>query len=92
MNSKTLNTPLSFLTVGEFLELLNGIEKPKVAPQISTEYEYGLDGLAKTLGCSKSTAWRVKKTGALDKAITQRGRKIIVNKHLAIKLYDDVKN
>jgi hypothetical protein len=90
--SRTLNTPLSFLTVGEFLELLKGIEKHKEVPPQQKVYEYGLIGLANTLGCSKATAWKVKKSGLLDEAIIQRGRKIIVDKHLAIKLYKNVKN
>lgn len=91
--SRNLNTPLSFLTVGEFLELLKSKE-PQQESQVNetTEYEYGLTGLANVLGCSKATAWKVKKSGVLDEAITQRGRKIIINKHLAVKLYNDVKS
>lgn len=88
-----LDKPLSFLTVGELLDLLNIGQQPKQVIQKETpEYVYGLQGLAKVLGCSKTTAWKVKKSGVLDEAITQRGRKIIIDKHLAIKLYNDVRN
>lgn len=42
-------------------------------------YEHGLAGLAKILGCTERHASRLKKTGKLDSAIQQIGRKIIVN-------------
>ncbi len=41
------------------------------------KYSYGLDGLMNLLGCSKTTAWRIKKSGIIDNAYTQVGRKII---------------
>lgn len=44
------------------------------------EYVYGLDGLAKLLGCSKQSAMRAKNSGKFAKAIKQDGRKIIINK------------
>lgn len=91
MSNYPLNTPLSFLTIGDFLEILKQAqikENPTNKDFSKKEYAYGLIGLAKVLGCSKTTAWKIKKTGVLDRAISQRGRKIIVDKNLAIKLYD----
>ena len=41
---------------------------------------------AKLFGCSLPTANRIKKSGKIDKAITQIGRKIIVNVELALEL------
>lgn len=38
---------------------------------------YGITGLAKFLGCSDATAWRYKKSGRFDAAISQFGDKII---------------
>ena len=42
-------------------------------------YEYGIEGLAKVFKCSIPTANRIKKSGVIDAAITQVGRKIVVD-------------
>ncbi len=47
---------------------------------------YGILGIAKLFGCSLPTANRIKKSGKIDKAITQIGRKIIVDAELALEL------
>lgn len=52
----------------------------------SDKYAYGLDGLARLFGCSKPTANRIKQSGKIDKAIKQIGRKIIIDKALALEL------
>ena len=46
----------------------------------------GILGIAKLFGCSLPTANRIKKSGKIDKAITQIGRKIIVDVELALEL------
>ena len=46
------------------------------------KYVYGILGIAKLFGCSLPTANRIKKSGKIDKAITQIGRKIIVDVEL----------
>lgn len=50
------------------------------------KYVYGYSGIAELFGCSKSTAARIKLSGILDAAITQVGRKIIIDAELAIEL------
>jgi len=50
------------------------------------QYVYGILGIAKLFGCSLPTANRIKKSGKIDKAITQIGRKIIVDAELALEL------
>lgn len=50
------------------------------------KYVYGLSGLAQIFGCSIPTANRIKKSGKIDKAIKQIGRKIIVDVELALEL------
>lgn len=50
------------------------------------KYVYGILGIAKLFGCSLPTANRIKKSGKIDKAITQIGRKIIVDVELALEL------
>ena len=47
---------------------------------------YRILGIAKLFECSLPTANRIKKGGKIDKAITQIGRKIIVDAELALEL------
>lgn len=47
---------------------------------------YGLAGLSQLLGCSQSTAARIKKSGVLDPAIRQTGKIIVVDADLALDL------
>lgn len=49
-------------------------------------YVYGLSGIARLFGCSLPTANRIKQSGKIDRAITQVGRKIIVDADLALEL------
>lgn len=65
------------------------IEKEGIQSPISSKrYVYGISGLGALLGCSQTTACRVKSSGILDEAITQVGRKIIVDADLAISLFN----
>lgn len=52
----------------------------------SEKYVYGIKGIADLFGCSVPTANKIKKSGQIDKAITQVGRKIIVDAELALEL------
>ncbi len=49
-------------------------------------FVYGLKGIAEIFGCSVPTANRIKASGAIDEAITQIGRKIIVDASMALEL------
>ena len=49
-------------------------------------YVYGIAGLCEIFGCSKPTAIRIKKSGRIDKEITQVGRKIVIDAELALQL------
>ena len=71
--------PLLELTVEEFMNL----QKNKVQEK---KYEYGLKGLAKTLGCSRSKAAEIKSSGILNDAIIQNGNLIIIDKEKAMEL------
>lgn len=48
----------------------------------------GIEGIARLYGCSRATAQRIKSSGRIDAAITQVGRKIVVDTRLALQLYD----
>ena len=82
--------PLWQMTGKEFLFLQqNGgqnsrLDSPTVNPD--KKYVYGIHGISQLFGCSIPTAHRIKKSGKIDKAITQIGRKIIVDADLALEL------
>ena len=91
MNLSTLKEkPIWQMTGEELLCLLQNstVSEPQKLPAIDTtkKYVYGISGIARLFGCSIPTANRIKQSGKIDKAITQIGRKIIVDAELAIEL------
>lgn len=89
-----LNKRVIDLTAGELLELLEKGGQPQVQVD-STDprklYVYGLAGIARLFGCSKTQANRIKQSGALDPAITQIGSLIITDAKKAVELHKKVK-
>lgn len=85
------NTPLWQLTVGEFLELQR-MQINLLFSSKSGKYEYGIKGLAKVLGCSRSKASKIKASGVLDEAIFQNGKMIIIDKDKALELFNNIKD
>ena len=55
-------------------------------PAERRHYVYGIRGIAEIFNCSLPTANRIKKSGRIDKAITQVGRKIVIDAELALEL------
>lgn len=91
------NTPISFLTVGDLMDIVNKCvsEQVKLIPEPNVEerkFVYGLKGLADLLGCSVVTAHKIKNSGVIDKAITQIGKKIIVDSDKALELIGKKRN
>lgn len=88
MNQDLFNKPLWQMTAAELLALQK--EKENITTTIvrdhSKKYVYGIAGIAQLFGCSIPTANRIKKSGKIKKAITQIGRKIIVDADLAMEL------
>ena len=82
------------MTGEEFMYLSQNVGKDTEAKEPMTKtldppaskYVYGLAGIAQLFGCSIPTANRIKKSGKIDKAIRQIGRKIIVDAELALEL------
>lgn len=78
------------MTGEELIYLLQSedLKKPLVISSLnsSKRYVYGIVGIAKLFGYSMPTANRIKKSGRIDRAITQIGRKIIVDAELALEL------
>jgi hypothetical protein len=82
--------PIWQMTGEEFLFLQQNGERKMVenSPPVNPnkKYVYGIRGIAQLFGCSMPKANRIKKSGKIDKAITQIGRKIIVDAELALEL------
>jgi len=92
---KKLKKPLWQLTADEFLDLLKESisvvpptteKKQETEPAREKRYVYGIPGIAALFDCSIATANRIKKSGKIDDAIMQVGRKIVVDADLALKL------
>lgn len=89
-----LQKPLWQMTGEEFIYLSQNARQDHDAAQTavttidasSSKYVYGLSGIASLFGCSIPTANRIKKSGRIDRAIKQIGRKIIVDAELALEL------
>ena len=93
MNLEALKEkPIFQMTGEEFLFLQRSIDqepqesKGTFSDNASKKYVYGIRGIAKLIGGSISSANRLKKSGLIDKAIIQNGRKIIVDSELALEL------
>ena len=86
----TEQTPLSFLTVGQFMELLNAGKqnKPVKVQESEKRYIYGLRGIRQLFNVSHATAQRYKDTIIKD-AVLQQGRKIIVDADKAMELFNN---
>lgn len=98
-NDKTILS----LTVGEFIEALQeglGFSSPMVNEEqmmqqnarVQKHYVYGLKGLCSLLGCSLSTAARIKKSGIIDAATSQRGKIIVFDADLVLDLLSVQRN
>ena len=97
------NKTIMTLTVGEFIEALQeglGLSSPMVTEEqtkqqnarVQKHYVYGLKGLCTLLGCSLSTAARIKKSGAIDAATSQRGKIIVFDADLVLDLLSVKRN
>ncbi len=82
--------PLWQMTGEEFLYLqkINENKEPEIVSlnNSTKKHVYGIAEIARLFGCSIPTANRIKQSGRIDKAITQIGRKIIVDADLALEL------
>lgn len=91
------STPLWQLTVGEFRDLVASEVESRMRQRMDGDPSrkgdatgrwlvYGLNGLMELIGCSKSHAYEIKASGILDEAITQHGRRIIIDAEHALRL------
>ena len=87
--NQLLQKPIAMMTGEELCFLITksveASEKPTIQTASKGNY-YGIEGIDRIFGCSVPTANRIKKSGIIDKAITQIGRKIVVDADLALSL------
>jgi hypothetical protein len=82
------DTPIAMLTIGQFMEFLNDGKKQETPiAQKTTHYVYGLNGVKRLFNVSHATAQRYKDTIIKD-AVSQNGRKIIVDVEKALELFN----
>ena len=88
--NQLLQKPIAMMTGEELCFLIaKSVESTEKAtsPITPKGNYYGIEGIARVFGCSVPTANRIKKSGIIDKAITQIGRKIVVDATLKSKQY-----
>ena len=73
------------MSIEDYLKWRDGpsIEQASHPPK---RYVYGLKGIQELLGCSTTTAWRIKNKPWMRPAIMQVGRKIVIDVEEALKL------
>ena len=90
---KLLQTPVCMMSGEELAFLFNNLgvldrdKKPESSmPSPDRKLAYGIKGIAEAFGCSIPTANRIKKSGVINKAISQLGRKIVIDVDMALEL------
>lgn len=85
-----MQKPVAMMTGEELTHLIGSITQQNHAEQSAKaptrQLYYGIAGIAEIFGCSVPTANRIKKSGIIDGAITQVGRKIVVDGQKALSL------
>lgn len=87
-----LHTQVADMDGEELVYLLQSFSKPEkeihVQEPVKAEknYVYGIAGIAHIFGCSIPTASRIKRSGIIDGAISQVGRKITIDVEKALEL------
>ena len=86
--NQLLSKPIAMMTGEELTFLIkNCASNNSSSPVIQQQKNYyGIEGIAQVFGCSVPTANRIKKSGVIDDAITQIGRKIIIDAEKALAL------
>ena len=91
-----LQKPVCYMSGEELAYLINNLGvlagnkmTEERTPSSDRKLAYGIKGIAETFGCSIPTANRIKKSGVIDKAISQVGRKIVLDVDFALELAAD---
>lgn len=73
------------MTIEEYMEREAMRTQQQEAAKLRN-YVYGLKGIEQLFHCSTTTAWRIKNSEWIKPAISQVGRKIVVDADLALEL------
>ena len=93
-----MNMPIVCMTGAQFVQLLK-INAPQpsdkaeiqVTPKLGPRLIYGTQGLCKLLNCSPATIGRYKSQGVFCGAISQIGRKIVIDADKALECFQNYK-
>lgn len=94
MSEISPDTPLVMLTVAQFEDLLCRHKTEKPATQsapVPKRYVYGLKGICELFNCAHSTAQKLKDEVIME-AVSQHGRKIVVDAEHALRLFKERKS
>lgn len=83
------DTRLIDLTVGELKELMGALivkQEDNEVKSSSNNLVYGIKGISELFKCSANTAMRLK-NDVISKAVSQVGRKIVVDADMALMLF-----
>ena len=83
------DTPLMMLTVSQFQALVDQ-EQPVSLQSPQKHYVYGLKGICELFDCAHSTAQYLK-DNVITAAVSQNGRKIVVDADFAMQLFHNHK-
>ena len=89
LTEELLQKTIGEMSAVEFIQLIKVANDEKIEDSHESDedkYVYGIAGIAELFHCSMPTANRIKKSGRIKKAITQIGRKIVVDKKMALEL------
>ena len=88
--SKQNNKLISELTVADLMEIIRELQSENKAPSATSpqRFVYGVRGVEDLFGCSHKTAQYIK-DHVICEAVSQRGRKIVIDADLALKLFNE---
>ena len=97
-NYYDMERPLYTLTIGEFTDLMSQFysnvtksDQQPGYPNSTKHLYYGLRGVQELFGCSHKQA-QYYKDNVIQEAVSQNGRKIVVDGDLALKLFNQRRN
>ena len=87
------NTKISELTVAELKELVRELKSghTEEVAKPAGRLVYGLRGIQELFGCSHKTAQHYK-DHVIQEAVSQNGRKIVVDADMALRLFNNKRN
>jgi len=92
MNTENNDKQLVLMTGQELVTMIEEMVDRKIREHLqgrnqdTPELDYGIDGIARTFGCSKRQAQRIKESHVIDGAISQVGSIIVIDRAKALSL------